>query len=39
MVLDAGKIVEYATPQELLDDETSVFYGMARDAGLTNGQK
>ena len=34
MVLDKGMIREFASPQELLQDKTSVFYGMAKDAGL-----
>lgn len=36
MVLGAGEIVEYDSPEKLLADQTSVFYGMAKDAGLTN---
>ncbi len=39
MVLDAGKIVEFAPPEELLADEGSIFHGMARDAGLLNGNE
>ncbi|XP_048248325.1 multidrug resistance-associated protein 1-like isoform X3 [Haliotis rufescens] len=34
MVLDAGKIREYENPQVLLQDTDSIFYGMAKDAGL-----
>ncbi|KAJ2942611.1 hypothetical protein O0L34_g11142 [Tuta absoluta] len=34
MVLDRGQLVEYAPPQQLLQDRSSVFYGMAKDAGL-----
>lgn len=34
MVLDAGKIKEMAPPSELLANKSSVFYGMAKDAGL-----
>jgi ABC-type multidrug transport system fused ATPase/permease subunit len=34
LVLDAGKIAEFDTPQNLLADKKSVFYGMAKDAGL-----
>ncbi|CAG5119556.1 unnamed protein product, partial [Candidula unifasciata] len=34
MVLDNGKIKEFDSPQNLLQNPSSVFYGMARDAGL-----
>ncbi|XP_037086606.1 multidrug resistance-associated protein 1-like isoform X1 [Pollicipes pollicipes] len=34
MVLDAGRIKEMAPPSELLANKSSVFYGMAKDAGL-----
>ncbi|XP_060071681.1 multidrug resistance-associated protein 1-like [Ylistrum balloti] len=34
MVLDAGVIREYKAPHVLLQDKDSVFYGMAKDAGL-----
>ncbi|XP_013781403.1 multidrug resistance-associated protein 1-like [Limulus polyphemus] len=34
MVLDKGKIIEYDSPSDLLEDEQSVFYSMAKDAGL-----
>ncbi|XP_045534711.1 multidrug resistance-associated protein 1 isoform X2 [Papilio machaon] len=36
MVLDKGQLVEYAPPEQLLQDKTSIFYGMAKDAGLVN---
>eukprot|EP00095_Tigriopus_kingsejongensis_P010546 maker-scaffold349_size200065-snap-gene-1.33 protein:Tk10546 transcript:maker-scaffold349_size200065-snap-gene-1.33-mRNA-1 annotation:"multidrug resistance-associated protein 1 isoform x1" len=36
MVLDAGQIREFSTPQSLLRDKSSIFYGMAKDAGLAN---
>lgn len=34
IVLDKGYMVEYDSPQALLKSKTSVFYGMAADAGL-----
>merc|ERR1712172_230490 len=34
MVLDKGKIAEMETPNKLLDDNDSIFYSMAKDAGL-----
>jgi hypothetical protein len=34
MVLDAGHLIEYDTPVDLLADRSSLFYSMARDAGL-----
>ena len=34
MVLDAGKIVEFDSPETLLRNEASIFHGMAREAGL-----
>ena len=34
MVLDAGRVTEFASPSELLADKNSVFHGMARNAGL-----
>ena len=34
MVLDAGKIAEFDSPQNLMKDTSSIFYGMAKNAGL-----
>lgn len=34
LVLDRGLIAEFDTPKSLLDDKQSVFYGMAKDAGI-----
>ena len=34
MVLDAGKISEFDTPEALLNRPTSIFYGMVKEAGL-----
>ncbi|GFN98305.1 multidrug resistance-associated protein 1 [Plakobranchus ocellatus] len=34
MVLDAGQIKEFKSPQALLEDTNSIFHGMAKDAGL-----
>lgn len=36
MVLDKGKIVEFDKPETLLANQRSVFYGMARAAGLVD---
>ncbi|XP_026315306.1 multidrug resistance-associated protein 1 isoform X2 [Hyposmocoma kahamanoa] len=36
MVLDKGQLVEFAPPEQLLQDKNSIFYGMARDAGLAS---
>merc|ERR1712203_613419 len=38
MVLDKGRLVEFASPEELLGDTKSIFYGMAVDAGLAGQQ-
>ena len=35
MVLDKGLLVEYDTPNNLLGDESSIFHGMAADAGIS----
>nr|CAD7572885.1 unnamed protein product [Timema californicum] len=34
LVLDQGQVVEFDTPHSLLQKKDSVFYGMAKDAGL-----
>lgn len=34
MVLDKGKIVEFESPTNLLDDPSTIFHGMAKDANL-----
>ncbi|XP_074648822.1 multidrug resistance-associated protein 1-like isoform X2 [Tubulanus polymorphus] len=34
MVLDKGRIKEFDEPKNLLNDKRTIFYGMARDAGL-----
>ncbi|XP_048480556.1 multidrug resistance-associated protein 1 isoform X3 [Plutella xylostella] len=36
MVLDKGQLVEFAPPDQLLQDKNSIFYSMAKDAGLVN---
>jgi len=34
MVLDNGVLKELDTPQKLMDDPTTLFYTMAKNAGL-----
>ena len=34
MVMDSGIIKEYSPPDELINNKKSIFYGMAKDAGL-----
>ena len=34
LVLDAGKVVEFASPEKLLSDPKTIFYGMVKEAGL-----
>ncbi|CAI9737156.1 resistance-associated 1-like [Octopus vulgaris] len=36
MVLDTGSIKEFASPQKLLKNEKSMFYGLAKDAGIVS---
>ncbi|KAI1286918.1 Multidrug resistance-associated protein 1 [Halotydeus destructor] len=35
LVMDKGTLAEYDTPKALLDNENSIFYSMAKDAGLS----
>ena len=35
MVMDQGEVREFATPMELLSNENSLFYAMAKDAGVS----
>lgn len=37
MVLDKGMIAEFDTVDTLLGDKNSIFYGMAKNAGLLGG--
>ena len=34
LVLDNGNIAEFAPPQELLRDTSSIFYGMCKNVGI-----
>lgn len=34
MVVDGGEIVEYDTPDVLMEDENGHFFGMIRQAGI-----
>ncbi|KAJ6639011.1 Multidrug resistance-associated protein 1, partial [Pseudolycoriella hygida] len=34
IVLDQGKVLEFGSPKELLQNEMSTFYGMAKESGL-----
>lgn len=36
IVLNQGIIAEYDTPQALLSNKHSIFYGMAKNAGIIN---
>lgn len=35
IVLEKGEIVEFDTPENLLQDSKSIFHGMAKEAGVT----
>jgi len=35
LVLDAGQIAEFDSPEHLLEQKSGIFYTMAKDAGLT----
>jgi ABC-type multidrug transport system fused ATPase/permease subunit len=35
LVLDKGSIAEFESPEKLLQDDQSIFYSMAKEAGLT----
>ena len=34
LVLDAGKIAEFDSPKALLSNDSSIFYSLAKDAGI-----
>jgi ATP-binding cassette subfamily C (CFTR/MRP) protein 1 len=36
MVMDKGKIAEFDSPKNLLENKSSIFYSMVKDAGLAN---
>lgn len=36
LVLDKGNLAEFDSPEKLLENKKSIFYGMAKDAGLVN---
>ena len=38
LVLDAGRVAEFDSPQNLLEQTSSVFYSMCRDNGLVQSQ-
>merc|ERR1719464_574899 len=39
LVLDAGKIAEFDSPEALLQNNQSLFYGMAKEAGLLQNKR
>jgi ABC-type multidrug transport system fused ATPase/permease subunit len=36
MVMDKGRVIEFDHPTTLLKNRTTVFYSMAKDAGIVN---
>lgn len=36
LVLDAGNVAEFDTPKSLLANRASIFYSLAKDAGITH---
>ena len=34
LVMSAGQVAQYDTPQNLLKDQSGIFYSMAKDANL-----
>ena len=36
MVLDKGELMEFDSPEELLKNESSIFFSLAKDAGLVD---
>ena len=39
MVIDSGSVVEYNTPYALLSDPNTLFYSMAKSAGIIEHEK
>ena len=36
LVMDQGRVAEFDTPRNLLNDDNSIFHSMAKHAGLTH---
>ncbi|KNC71489.1 hypothetical protein SARC_15972, partial [Sphaeroforma arctica JP610] len=36
LVLDQGKVAEYDSPDNLLSDTNTIFYGLAKESGIVN---